>query len=102
MPFFDYFFFIQPCHSFIISYSYLSSAHCTSVTLYRSVECVTEQQLLLIASSWGGVTLGIAFTLMQGGDGAGVHVYQAQVRSCCLFWRELTGSFLQTAMFNPY
>jgi hypothetical protein len=45
----------------------------------RSVECVTEQQLLLVASSWGGVTLGIAFTLMQGGGGGGMFVYQAQV-----------------------
>jgi hypothetical protein len=46
----------------------------------RSVECITEQQLLLVASSWGGVTLGIAFTLMQGGGGGGgAFVYQAQV-----------------------
>ncbi len=44
------------------------------------MECVTEQQLLLIAGSWGGVTLGMAFTLMQG-SGSGAHVYQAQV--CC-------------------
>ncbi len=34
---------------------------------------------MLIASSWGGVTLGIAFTLMQGGGGGGMFVYQAQV-----------------------
>ncbi len=47
------------------------------------MECVTEQQLLLIAGSWGGVTLGMAFTLMQGSGGSsgGAHVYQAQV--CC-------------------
>jgi hypothetical protein len=55
------------------------------------VECVTEQQLLLLASSWGGVSLGMALTLMQGSGGSGEFVYQAQVhrrtaacRCCCM------------------
>ena len=61
--------------------------HCTTAVTTsraRSVESVTEQQLLMVASSWGGVTIGMAFTLMQGGAG-GAHVYQAQVSLLCCF-----------------